>query len=46
MLAKDVMTTNVISVSEAAPVHEVVDLLLKYRIRVCTQNGFASQELF
>ena len=32
MLAKDVMTTNVISVSEASPVHEVVDLLLKYRI--------------
>jgi len=32
MQAKDVMTVNVISVSEATPVHEVVDLLLKYRI--------------
>ena len=32
MQAKDVMTVNVISVSEASPVHEVVGLLLKYRI--------------
>jgi CBS domain-containing protein len=32
MQAKDVMTANVISVSEDAPVHEVVRLLLKYRI--------------
>ncbi len=32
MRAKDIMTTNVISVSEDTPVHEVVGLLLKYRI--------------
>jgi CBS domain-containing protein len=32
MQAKDVMTLNVISVPEDAPVHEVVRLLLKYRI--------------
>jgi CBS domain-containing protein len=32
MQAKDVMTVNVISVSEEAPVHEIVRLLLKYRI--------------
>ena len=32
MLAKDVMTENVISVSEDSPIHEVVGLLLKYRI--------------
>ena len=32
MQAKDIMTVNVISVSEDAPVHEVVGLLLKYRI--------------
>ncbi len=32
MRAKDVMTANVISASEDAPVHEVVRLLLKYRI--------------
>lgn len=32
MRAKDVMTENVISVSEASPIHEVVGLLLKYRI--------------
>ena len=32
MQAKDVMTANVISVKEDAPVHEVVGLLLKYRI--------------
>jgi CBS domain-containing protein len=32
MQAKDVMTVNVISVPEDAPVHEVVSLLLKYRI--------------
>src|SRR6478609_3790176 len=32
MNAKDVMTVNVISVSEDSPVHEVVGLLLKYRI--------------
>jgi CBS domain-containing protein len=32
MLAKDVMTENVISVSEDTPIHEVVGLLLKYRI--------------
>ena len=32
MQAKDVMTTNVISVSENSPIHEVVSLLLKYRI--------------
>jgi CBS domain-containing protein len=32
MQAKDIMTANVISVSEDSPVHEVVGLLLKYRI--------------
>jgi CBS domain-containing protein len=32
MQARDVMTVNVISVTENAPVHEVVELLLKYRI--------------
>ena len=32
MQAKDIMTVNVISVSEDAHVHEVVGLLLKYRI--------------
>ena len=32
MQAKDVMTANVISVSQQTPIHEVVDLLLKYRI--------------
>jgi CBS domain-containing protein len=32
MLAKDVMTENVISVLEDSPIHEVVGLLLKYRI--------------
>jgi CBS domain-containing protein len=32
MEAKDVMTVNVISVAEDSPVHEVVGLLLKYRI--------------
>ena len=32
MRAKDVMTVNVISVSEETPVHEIVGLLLKYRI--------------
>jgi CBS domain-containing protein len=32
MQAKDIMTTNVISVSEDTPVHEVVGLLLRYRI--------------
>jgi len=32
MQARDVMTTNVVSVSESAPVHEVVALLLKHRI--------------
>jgi CBS domain-containing protein len=32
MQAKDIMTTNVISVSEDTLVHEVVGLLLKYRI--------------
>jgi CBS-domain-containing membrane protein len=32
MQAKDVMTVNVISVSEDSPIHEVVRLLLKYRI--------------
>ena len=32
MQAKDVMTVNVISVSEETPIHEVVNLLLKYRI--------------
>jgi CBS domain-containing protein len=30
--AKDIMTINVISVSEESPVHEIVSLLLKYRI--------------
>jgi len=30
--AKDIMTVNVISVSEDTPVHEIVSLLLKYRI--------------
>jgi CBS domain-containing protein len=32
MHAKDVMTGNVISVTEEAPVHEIVRLLLKHRI--------------
>lgn len=32
MQAKDIMTANVISVSAETPVHEVVGLLLKYRI--------------
>jgi CBS domain-containing protein len=32
MQAKDVMTVNVISVSEGTPIHEVVGLLLRYRI--------------
>jgi CBS domain-containing protein len=32
MQAKDIMTVNVISVSEDTPVHEIVGLLLKYRI--------------
>src|SRR6516164_1831514 len=32
MQAKDIMTVNVISVSEDTPVHEIVSLLLKYRI--------------
>lgn len=32
MLAKDVMTANVISVSEDTPIHDVIALLLKYRI--------------
>ena len=32
MQAKDIMTVNVISVSEDTPVHEVVGLLLKHRI--------------
>jgi CBS domain-containing protein len=32
MQAKDIMTVNVISVSEDSPIHEVVGLLLKYRI--------------
>jgi CBS domain-containing protein len=32
MQAKDIMTANVISVSEDTPVHEVVGLLLKHRI--------------
>lgn len=32
MLAKDIMTMNVISVSEDSPVHEIVKLLLKHRI--------------
>ncbi len=32
MRAKDIMTVNVISVSEDAPIHEVVRLLLKHRI--------------
>ena len=32
MQAKDIMTANVITVSEDTPVHEIVGLLLKYRI--------------
>jgi CBS domain-containing protein len=32
MQAKDIMTVNVISVSEETPVHEIVSRLLKYRI--------------
>ena len=32
MQARDVMTVNVISVAEDTPIHEVVGLLLKYRI--------------
>ena len=32
MQAKDIMTVNVISVSETTPVHEIVQLMLKYQI--------------
>ena len=32
MQARDVMTLNVISVSEESPIHEIVRLLLKFRI--------------
>jgi len=32
MQAKDVMTVKVVSVSEETPIHDVVGLLLKYRI--------------
>lgn len=32
MQAKDIMTVNVVTVSEDTPVHEIVSLLLKYRI--------------
>jgi CBS domain-containing protein len=32
MQAKDMMTVNVISVSESTPVHEIVQLMLKYHI--------------
>ena len=32
MIAKDIMTMNVVSVSEEAPIHEIVKLLLKHRI--------------
>jgi CBS-domain-containing membrane protein len=32
MQARDVMTVNVISVSEESPIHEIVRLLLKFRI--------------
>ena len=32
MQAKDIMTANVISVSADTPIHEIVGLLLKYRI--------------
>jgi CBS domain-containing protein len=32
MQAKDVMTVNVVAVSEDTPVHEIVRLLMKYRI--------------
>ena len=32
MQAKDVMTLNVISVSENSPIHEVVSLLMQHRI--------------
>ena len=32
MQAKDIMTVNVISVSETTPVHEIVRLMLKYHI--------------
>ena len=32
MQARDIMTANVISVTENAPVHEIVGLLLRYRI--------------
>ena len=32
MRAKDIMTVNVVSVSQDTPIHEVVGLLLKYRI--------------
>jgi CBS domain-containing protein len=32
MQAKDVMTMNVVSVSEDTPVHEIIRMLLKYRI--------------
>ena len=32
MQAKDIMTVNVISVSETTPVHEIVQLMLKYHI--------------
>jgi CBS-domain-containing membrane protein len=32
MQVKDIMTVNVVSVSQDTPIHEVVGLLLKYRI--------------
>ncbi len=41
MQAKDVMTANVITVSEDTPVHEIVGLLLKYRISAVPVIGSA-----
>jgi CBS domain-containing protein len=41
MQAKDVMTVNVISVREDAPIHEVVTLLLKHRISRLLKKSLA-----
>jgi CBS domain-containing protein len=43
MHAKDIMTVNVITVSEDTPVHEIVGLLLKYRISAVPVIGSAQK---
>lgn len=45
MQAKDVMTAKVVSVSTETPIHEVVGLLLKYRISAVPVIGEARQVL-